>query len=249
MNLPSLALPFSLLIGAVLPSAFGQTPPSESSPILIAFDLKTDPEADLDEAVPHTKTTLLHPGLELTDGLRLGVLQKAQNGPGLMPRSSLVSWVFFGVGSGSGTSGDDTSANSLQAAIENNLYFTFSVAPKPGLGLNLSSATLTAAFSFTSGGRANGPTHCAVLSSATGFTADQALAVTTDINNKVAVFELSHPGLTNITSPVEFRVYCWRADGNAIDASGLSLRQIPGIAVGNGGNVVLTGEVFELSGN
>jgi hypothetical protein len=236
----------SVVFGALGRDLPAQTAGSDAS-VLVAFDLRTEPEADLDELVPLTKTTVLHDKIELTKGLALGVLQKAQNSPGLSPRNSTVSWVFYGVGNGSG-SGDDSSGNSLAAAIEHNGYFTFTIAPKPGHGLNLSAATLVISHSYVSGGKMSGPTQSAVLSSATGFSADQALAVSEDINNKIATYELSHPGLTNITTPIEFRIYCWRPDGNAIDGSGLSLRQTPGMAVGAGGNVVLSGEVFKLNG-
>jgi hypothetical protein len=241
--LPVLILGFS----AASLSAQSSVPEADAPSVLVAFDLRTDPEADIDEGVPLTKTTILHPKVELSEGLKVGVLQKAQNAPGIFGRSSTVTWVYYGVGNGSGA-GDDNAANSLAAAIENNIYFSFALTPKPGVGLNLSSATLTIAHSFASGGKLNGPTHSAVLSSATGFSADQALGVSNDINNKVATYELSHQGLTMITFPVEFRIYCWRPDGNALDSSGLSLRQNPGMSIGSGGNVVLTGEVFKLGG-
>ncbi len=252
--------PSPFFFGSLLFCAFGipaglAQATAPETPVLIAFDLRTDPEGDIEEAVPHTKTTILHPMVDLTQGLQIGVLQKGQNTPGLLPRNSTVTWVFYGLGNGSstvdgkGSAGDDKAANSLASAIANNLYFGFIVAPKPGYGLNLSSATLTIAHSFAGGGKQTGPTHSAVLTSATGFSEDQALGVTTEVNNKVATYELSHPGLTTITSPVEFRIYCWRPDGNATEGSGLSLRQNPGIAVGAGGNVVLTGEVFKLNGD
>lgn len=246
MKTPSL-LPV-LLLGLSSSPLLGQTPGADpTSAVLVAFDLRTEPEADLDESVEHTKTAVLHPQVDLRSGLKLGMVQKAAFSPGLSARGSTVTWAFYGAGNGSG-SGDDKAAVSLAAAIENNLYFSFTISPKPGYGLNLSSSTLTLAYSFVSGGRTSGPTHTAVLSSATGFSEDQALGINNDVNNKVATYELSHPGLTTITSPVEFRIYCWRPDGNAGEGTGLALRQNPGMPLGEGGNVVLSGEVFKLSG-
>lgn len=215
---------------------------AQQPPILIAFDLNN--QADIDEAVPHTKLSEIHPQVLLQEGLKLGLLQTdpGKPMPGTVSRGSVTAWVFHGAGNGTGV--DDTEASSLQAAIDNQLYITFTIAPAAGYALDLSNASLMIDYAFVNGGRQAGPTHSAILTSVTGFSEAQTVAISQDLHNQKANYELAHPGLRSVTGPIEIRIYYWRPDGRATFNSGASIRQagmIPGALTG--ANIVLTGSV------
>lgn len=114
-----------------------------------------------------------------------------------------------GIGRGSGMTpnvGADryNCSNLNSTSRDTSDYFSFTLIPNAGFQLNLTS------FVYTSQKSATGPLNFSFRSSLNGFSTDIPTSLGTG-----ATISLSAVAYQNITTPVEFRFYCWNASSAA----------------------------------
>jgi len=181
---------------------------------------------------PLQATTTLSQYLQLAPGLSYG--------PGTSPR-------------GTSDAGDEFNmrgftADSLAQAITSDDYVGYTIAPVSGIEVQLG----TASFNVWRNG-VNAATDYAILTSADGFTAGQALATQTlnqiGINDGSTLQGASSAEWTS--APIEVRLYGWNANGDGnthLNAASLtaSFRSAPGGTVSPQGVLTIDGNYFHL---
>jgi hypothetical protein len=135
------------------------------------------------------------------------VTATAQLGPGLSPLGDLTD----------GLLGGEQTASSLRQALSDNEYFSFSLAPQVGKSLTITKLEIRPV--------SHGPRRTfVVFSSLRGFTAGQQVGTFTGeqaIQDTLRSLALSNH--TNLTTPIEFRVYVFGGD-NIYESVGVGNR-------------------------
>jgi len=161
----------------------------------------TAPVANL----PWTKTTVLDShitfsGWNLGEGMKIGRTDNSWNGP-IVDNALGLSIIA------------KNNPNSLQDAIDDKQYVTFTLTPKLGSKLNLNSSVVNFKVKLVSG---NGALQYSIFSGITGFAAGNVIYTTPAIdqwstNEQPITFTFPATGYDNMTNPLELRVYLHNA--------------------------------------
>ena len=136
---------------------------------MVSFDFAgTDPGT----STPWSTTSSIDPNVTLTQGVAIPA--SSWNSPGIHGKAGNDALYVE-------TSSEGNADYDLSVAFANNLYATFTIAPKPGYALNLGGSTISAVLMRTGTDPAiNDPWHAAtglsILSSVEGFSAAHVLA-------------------------------------------------------------------------
>ena len=124
-----------------------------------------------------------------------------------------------------------STANSLDSSQ----YLSFTVTPDPGTFMNLTTLDM---YWFRDGGGSGGPRRYQIYAS-TGFVGtaiSKQATIGNSATNGLLSFDLSsETSMQNLTDPVEFRIYGWRAG---------SVNGFGGIGGQSGNDLILQGEVI-----
>ena len=95
-------------------------------------------------------------------------------------------------------------ATGTTLSTANNDYYTITLTPASGFGLNLTSLVFSTQIS------SQGPANASVRTSLDGFATDAGAFVPTTTNARVSI-PLNGPSFTSITAPIEVRIYGYNA--------------------------------------
>ena len=187
-------------------------------------------------------STTTDPNVSITSGLRIGDGLIANNGG-----NDANSFSFQGLSE----TGEPVG---VAESIADNEFLTFSASANSGFTLDLSGGNVTLPSVLIQGNGSRRPDSFALLSSVTGFTADDVLSSVTGVGFGGPTVTLPIPDTADfesLTGPVEFRVVLFRAEGGS-NPLGVATSDGGGIKLDSAttppGGVILNGEVNPVGG-